>query len=105
MEATEPRNCRRCGKLFLSTGPSECPACLEAAEEVFERVRLYLIENPGASLDRVAKATGVPAEAILRYLREGRLQARGREAKDGPPVGGHDPGRVHSFDRLRDRLG
>lgn len=68
-------NCRGCGKLFPSNGEDTCPDCIQADEQAFRVVREYLVERPGASLDQVARATGVRADVILRYLRQGRLQS------------------------------
>lgn len=103
MEGVEARNCQRCGRLFLSGGPSLCPSCLEAEEEAFERVRLYLIEHPGANLEQVSKGTGVPREAVLRYVQQGRLQAGSREEAGGRAAREQpDPSRVYIIDLFKD---
>jgi hypothetical protein len=44
-------------------------------EEQFERVRRFLRESPGATVEEVEQATGVPSELILSFLRQGRLIA------------------------------
>lgn len=67
------RNCRRCGKVFASTGSDLCPACRREEERQFAEVKDFLASTPDADLDDVARGTGVPAEAVLRFLREGRL--------------------------------
>lgn len=100
----QPRNCRRCGRLFLSAGPVVCPGCLAAEEEEFDRVRSYLLEHPGANLDQVARGTGLSPATVLRYLQQGRLQAAGsREEAGGREDAAPDPGRFHHLlDFLRD---
>lgn len=71
------RNCERCGRPFLFVGQHLCDACLDEEEEAFNRVRSYLAEHPGASLDETVEATGVERKEILRFLRQGRLQVEG----------------------------
>lgn len=69
------RNCARCGRVFVFRGREICPDCVAEEEEQFERVRLFLRDSPGASLAEVEEATGVPADVILSFLRQGRLLA------------------------------
>lgn len=73
----EPRNCRRCGKMFgYTSGMPICDACKRKDEEDFQRVRQYLKENPGARMREVAEACEVSVEKVTRYLREGRLEIK-----------------------------
>lgn len=69
----EMRNCRRCGKVFISFGSPICPECIEKEEEQYEVVRQYLIENPNVSVSEVSDSTGVPPELIIEFLRRGLL--------------------------------
>ncbi|MEW6546889.1 MAG: MerR family transcriptional regulator [Bacillota bacterium] len=69
------RNCPRCGRVFVFGGREICPSCVAEEEEQFERVRRFLRESPGATLEEVAEATGAPVELILSFLRQGRLIA------------------------------
>ncbi len=71
------RNCHRCGKPFLYVGQHLCDSCLEEEEEAFNRVRQYLAEHPGSSIEETVEATGVERSDILRFLRQGRLQVEG----------------------------
>ncbi len=71
----EVRNCRRCKKIFMFvTGPQICEACKKLEEEEFERVRAFLKEFPGATIQEVSRETEVPAQAIYRYLKDGRIE-------------------------------
>lgn len=71
----EVRNCRRCKKIFMFvTGPQLCDACKKLEEEEFERVRSFLKEFPGATIQEVARETDVPTQQIYKYLKEGRLE-------------------------------
>ncbi|MCL6451423.1 MAG: hypothetical protein K6T75_09035 [Acetobacteraceae bacterium] len=67
------RNCDQCGKLFLNTGGTLCPACAAEEDRQFEAVREHLSGNPGSSLEDTHRATGVAKERILKFLRQGRL--------------------------------
>lgn len=69
------RNCAECGRLFVFVNRNICPACIEKEEEMYEKVRKYLKENPGVPIQEVSEKTGVPEEKIIRFLREGRLEA------------------------------
>lgn len=69
------KTCKRCKKLFqYVTGPAVCPRCKEVEEQQFQRVKEYLIENPGASLNVVNEETGVSVQLIQYFLKQGRLQ-------------------------------
>lgn len=70
------KNCPRCGKIFSPTGGSLiCKDCLKAEEQEFEKVRDYLRENRGADINIVSEETGVSTKKIIKYLKEGRLEA------------------------------
>jgi hypothetical protein len=72
----EQRNCKRCGKIFLYiTGYPLCKECKLKDEVEFRKVREYIRQNPGVKIDQVAKTLNIPQLQILRYLREGRIEA------------------------------
>lgn len=72
---SEVRNCRRCKKIFMYvTGVQLCDACKRLDEEDFEKVRSFVRDFPGATVQEVSKETGVPTQMIYRYLKEGRLE-------------------------------
>ena len=68
-------NCPRCGKMFTKMRDPLCKECMKEEEDLFQKVREYLDENPNTSLPEVAEATGVSTKKIMRYVREGRLEA------------------------------
>lgn len=71
----EVKVCKRCKKMFQHiTGPSICPRCKQIEEEQFQKVKEYLIENPGAAMNVVSEETHVSVELIQSFLRQGRLQ-------------------------------
>jgi flagellar operon protein (TIGR03826 family) len=73
----EFRNCPVCGNLFNYVSRYMCPTCIEVEEKEFETVRKYVRDNEGATIFSVSQATGVNEEKIIRFLKEGRLIARG----------------------------
>lgn len=69
------RICNGCKKMFqYIAGPTLCPNCRKKEEEMFQTVKDYLRENPGANMYHVSQATNVSAALIEKFLREGRLQ-------------------------------
>lgn len=71
----EVKNCRRCRKIFMYTmGPQICDACKKLENEEFEKVRTFVRDFPGATVQEVSKETEVPTHLIYRFLKEGRLE-------------------------------
>ncbi len=70
------RNCPQCGRIFQYGGRNLCPACVQQEDALFEKVRAYLHEHEGASVDEISEATEVEPKKIMHLLREGRLQVR-----------------------------
>ncbi|NLU31031.1 MAG: flagellar operon protein YvyF [Clostridiaceae bacterium] len=77
----EIRNCKRCRKIFTYiTGPQLCEVCKKQEEEEYEKVRKFLREYPGATIQEVSQATEVSQQLIYKFLKEGRLEV----ATDSP---------------------
>ena len=77
----ELKNCKRCKKIFMhAVGPQLCDLCKKKEEEDFEKVRKFLRDYPGATIQEVSKATEVSAQLIYRFLRDGRIEV----AADSP---------------------
>ncbi len=71
----DARNCRMCGRLFTYTGGiAVCKYCREKDEEDFKKVKDYLYENPGATLNEIASELNIGVKKIKYYLKEGRLE-------------------------------
>jgi flagellar operon protein (TIGR03826 family) len=78
----EVRNCKRCKKIFMYVlGPQICDECKKREEEDYEKVRRFVKDYPGATIQEVSAATEVPTTLIYRFLREGRL-----EVSDESPI-------------------
>ncbi len=71
----EVRVCKNCKSMFqYITGPQICPKCKRLEEDMFQRVKLYLKENPGESMNIVSEETKVSVALIEKFLRQGRLE-------------------------------
>lgn len=67
------RNCKECGKVFVYIKKDICPACLDKEDDMFDKVRDFLKDNPGAHITEVSEKTEVPEEKVIKFLREGRI--------------------------------
>ena len=77
----ELKNCKECGKLFSpSAGEDHCHVCRDDEEIDYQKVKDYLWDNPGASIDEVHEETGVEKETIIQFVKEGRLISDGIDA-------------------------
>lgn len=72
------KNCKKCGKIYNYDGFPICYHCRKEEDELFQRVREYIYDNPQATIHVVSEETGVSTKKILSFLRQGRL-----EIKDG----------------------
>lgn len=71
----ELRNCEICGKTYNSNGFYKvCLNCLERDEADFNKIKVYLDENPCAKIFEVVSALDISLKKIKRYLRENRLE-------------------------------
>lgn len=71
----EVKSCYGCGRLFqYISGSALCPECKKKEEDMFQRVRKYLMKKPGASLYELNRETEVSVVFIEKFIREGRIQ-------------------------------
>lgn len=54
---------------------------LEMEEKMFQKVKDYLEENPGAILEDIADAVNVRDKIILKWIEQGRIQVGGFTSK------------------------
>lgn len=70
----EVRNCRDCGKLFNYIGGTPlCPACMKKLDEKYAKVKEYIYDNPGASINEVSEVNEVSVNQIKKWVREEKL--------------------------------
>lgn len=75
------RNCRKCGRVFnYVVGPILCQQCMEEQEKVFQNVKKYVQDHPGADMVVVSQECDVEVSQIRQWIREERLQF----AEDSP---------------------
>ena len=71
----EIKNCKRCRKIIMySVGPQLCEDCKQLEEEEFKKVRKFVRDYPGATIQEVSEATEVSQNTIHKYLKEGLLE-------------------------------
>jgi len=72
-------HCKICKRMFqyVGFGDKICPACKEKDEEDFQRVKTYLRDNPGRTVNQTAEDCDVPTERIRAWLRDERLEFTG----------------------------
>lgn len=69
------KNCRKCGKMFnYAFGPIICPDCTTQQEELFQKAKKYVQDNPGCDIQELAENVEVDANQIRQWIREERLQ-------------------------------
>ena len=73
---TKLKNCPYCEKVFVDYGGGCCPACQEKQDLERDKVREYLIANPGADITAISKGTGLSTKALTRMSKEGFLATR-----------------------------
>lgn len=68
--------CRRCGHLFQATGTlgQLCPNCIKDEEETYLKVRAFVKDNPGVSVQEVSEILSVSRTKIMNYIKEERLE-------------------------------
>jgi len=75
------RNCRKCGRVFnYVMGLPICQKCKEEQEQLFQTVKKYVQDHPGADIMLVSEECEVDPAQIRQWIREDRLQF----AEDSP---------------------
>ncbi len=67
-------NCVRCKKTFAMVNQPICPECIAEEEAQFDKIKEYLDENRGATMEEIVEDTGVPLKRIQKWLKDGRLE-------------------------------
>ena len=69
------RNCMMGGRLFNYMGGTPiCEACKGKMENDFQRVKEYIRENPGATIQQIAEDNDVTTHQIKQWVRDERLE-------------------------------
>lgn len=65
--------CGRCGKMFNKVQANVCPACVEAEEADYEKIREIVSQNETLNVEQVSEAAGVDVSVVRRIIGEGRV--------------------------------
>lgn len=68
-------SCKICGRFFEPNSfLNICSICKTRDDEIYGKLRDYLIQNPRSKIYDVSKLLDIPVYHIRRYLREERLE-------------------------------
>lgn len=72
----ELANCSRCDAVFVKDIRTICQNCYKEEERDFDTVYRFLRDrkNREATVEEIAKATGVPKTLIMKFVKEKRLR-------------------------------
>ena len=72
--AERPRNCIRCGKLFVPMNREKiCRNCKDVEREMENTVMEFVRSNPKSKIPEISEGTGAPETLIRRMVEEGRF--------------------------------
>ena len=74
--------CERCGRPIVFNKFTLCYECRGLEKGDVERALEYLKTHRGATLDQVAKETGVDPQLVLRLIRGGRMEVVQKKLRD-----------------------
>ncbi len=68
--------CRRCSQFFTVQGTlgQLCPNCIRDEEAMYLRVRAFVKDNPGVSVQEVSEILSISRSKIMNYIKEERLE-------------------------------
>lgn len=69
----EIRHCRRCRKIYTYGTIEYCSDCLTEFDEIINKIRDYIYDNPNANIYNICEGTGVDERDVLYLIRVGRL--------------------------------
>lgn len=67
------KQCRKCGKLFVSDGSPLCVDCMRQMDECFNIIKDYVYDHPQANVAEISEGTGIDSAIVLDFLKQGRL--------------------------------
>ena len=68
------RTCRKCKSIIHENSLHEyCERCYGKIEEIFEKIRVYLKEFPGATAHEIYQREGIPVHVTNNFVKDGRL--------------------------------
>ena len=79
--ADKLRNCKGCGKLFMSHGGALCVDCLDKQTQDERRIIEYVRNNPQSTIVEIVEALELNENIVRRLIEEGRLIQAGLDYK------------------------
>lgn len=72
------RNCVKCRKIFAPTNNEKiCPDCRAKEIELEERVKAYVRDHRGITVNQLIEGSGVPAKLVWRMIQQGLFENAG----------------------------
>lgn len=77
------KNCARCKKIFVPvSGEKICPDCRAEEIELEERVKNYVRDHPGITVNQLIEGSGAPRNLVWRMIQQGQFENSGlKDAK------------------------
>ena len=77
------RNCARCKRIFVpASGEKICPDCRAEDLELEERVKAYVRDHPGITVNQLIEGSGAPRNLVWRMIQQGQFENSGlKDAK------------------------
>lgn len=85
------KNCRGCGRLFLSNGSYYCSDCIEKQTEIERQIIKYVKAHPDCTIPDIVNALEINEKYVRKLIEEGRLYQAGIDffypcVKCGAPI-------------------
>ncbi|MBQ3451676.1 MAG: hypothetical protein IJL12_07435 [Selenomonadaceae bacterium] len=79
------RNCARCKKIFIPvSGEKICADCRAADLELEERVKNYVRDHPGITVNQLIEGSGAPRNLVWRMIQQGQFENSGLKGAEYP---------------------
>ena len=77
------RNCARCKRIFAPASNERiCPDCRAEEQEMEDRVKAYVRDHPGITVNQLIDGSGAPAKLVWRLIQQGEFENSGlKDAK------------------------
>lgn len=77
------KNCSRCKRIFMPVNNEKiCPECRAEELKLEERVKSYVRDHPGITVNELIEGSGAPGKLVWRMVMQGQFENCGlRDAK------------------------
>ena len=75
MDKLKIRNCVRCKRIFIPASSEKmCPDCRAKELEMEERVKSYVRDHPGITVNELIEGSGAPSKLVWRMVEQGQFE-------------------------------